>query len=78
MVFTKLLLENALDIQPCNYGGASESLLPKYARCIPVLSSRCKEKCADRVLKRSVYDCGGFGVYVGGGKKIIARCQEWV
>ena len=30
MVFTKLLLENALAIRPCNYGAASEPLLPKH------------------------------------------------
>ena len=40
MVFTKQLLENALAIRPCNYGAASEPLLPEVARCIPVLSSR--------------------------------------
>ena len=44
MVFTKLLLENALSIWPCNYDAASESLLPKVAHCIPVLSSRYVEK----------------------------------
>ena len=53
MVFTKLLLENALTIRPCNYGAASEPLLPKVPRCIPVLSSRYIGKCAARVLKRS-------------------------
>ena len=41
MVFTKLLLENALAIRPSNYEAASEALLPKVARCIPVLTSRC-------------------------------------
>ena len=40
MVFTKLLLENALTIRPCNWEAASEPLLPKVARCIPVLPSR--------------------------------------
>ena len=39
-VLTKLLLENALAIRPCNCGAASEPLLCKVARCIPVLSSR--------------------------------------
>ena len=53
MVFTKLLLENALAIRSFNYGAASEPLLPKVARCIPVLSSRCIGKCTARVLKRS-------------------------
>ena len=53
MVFTKLLLENARSIRPCNYDAASEPLLPKVARCIPVLSSRYIGKCAARVLKRS-------------------------
>ena len=53
MVFTKLLLENALAIRPCNYGAASEPLLPRVARCIPVLSSRYIGMCAARVLKRS-------------------------
>ena len=40
MVFAKLLLENALIIRPCNYEAASEPLLLKVVRCIPVLSSR--------------------------------------
>ena len=53
MVFTKLLLENALAIRPCDYEAASEPLLPKAARCIPVLSSCYVGKCAVRVLKRS-------------------------
>ena len=53
MVFTKLLLENALAIRPCNCEAASEPLLPKVARCIPVLSSRYTGKCAAHVLKRS-------------------------
>ena len=39
MVFTKLLLENSLIIRPYNYEAASQPLLPKVARCIPVLSS---------------------------------------
>ena len=56
MVFTKLLLENALPNRPCNCGAASELLLPKVARCIPVLSSRCMGKCAARVLKRSGFN----------------------
>ena len=46
MVFTKLLLENALPIRPCNCESASEPLLPKVARCIPVLPSRYIRKCA--------------------------------
>ena len=54
MVFTKLLLENALAIQPCNYDAASEPLLPKVARFIPALSSRYVGKCAAGVLKRLV------------------------
>ena len=53
MVFTKLLLENALAIRPCNCEAASEPLLPKVVRCIPVLPSRYIGTCADRVLKRS-------------------------
>ena len=53
MVFTKLLLENALAIRPCNSEAVSEPLLPKIARCIPVLPSRYIGKCAARVLKRS-------------------------
>ena len=40
MVFTKLLLENALAIRPCNCGAASKFFLPKVDYCIPVLSSR--------------------------------------
>ena len=38
MVFIKLLLQNTLAIGPYNYGAASKPLLPKLARCIPVLS----------------------------------------
>ena len=53
MVFTKLLLENASAIRPCNWEAASEPLLPKVARSIPVLPSRYIGKCAARVLKRS-------------------------
>ena len=53
MVFTKLLLGNALGIRPCNCEAASEPLLPKVARCIPVLLSSNIGKCATRVLKRS-------------------------
>ena len=53
MVFTKLLLENALAIRPCSCEAASEQLLPKVARCIPVLPLRHIGKCAVRVLKRS-------------------------
>ena len=53
MVFTELLLENALAIRPCNYGVASEPLLPKVARCIQVILSRYIGKCAACVLKRS-------------------------
>ena len=53
MVFTKLLLENALAIRPSHWEAASEPLLPKVARCIPVLLSRYIGKCAARVFKRS-------------------------
>ena len=53
MLFTKLLLENVLSIQPCNYGAASEPLLPKVARCVPGLSSRYMGQYAASVLKRS-------------------------
>ena len=53
MVFTKLLLENALAIRPSNWEAASEPLLPKVAHCIPVPPLRYIGKCA-RVLKRSV------------------------
>ena len=53
MVFTKVLLENALAIRPCNCEAASEPLLPKVARCMPVNPSRYIGKCAARVLKRS-------------------------
>ena len=53
MVFTKLLLENAFAIRPCNCEAASEPLLPKVARCIPVLPLRYIAKCAARVLKRT-------------------------
>ena len=53
MVFTKLLLGNALAIPLRNYDAASEPLLPEVARCLPVLSSRHIRKCAARVFKRS-------------------------
>ena len=53
MVFTKLLLGNALAIRPCSYEAALEPLLPKVARCMPVLSSRYTGKCVARVSKRS-------------------------
>ena len=53
MVFTKLLLESALVIRLCNCEAASEPLLPKVARCIPVLPSHSIGKCAARVLKSS-------------------------
>ena len=53
MVFTKRLLKNALAVRPCNFEAVLEPLLPKVARCIPVLSSRYIGKCATRVLKRS-------------------------
>ena len=53
MVFTKLLLENALAIRPCNWEAASKPLLPKIAHCIPVLPSRLYRKVRPRVLKRS-------------------------
>ena len=49
----QLLLQNALAVRPCNYEVASEPLLPKAARCIPVLSSRYIRKCAAHVLKGS-------------------------
>ena len=54
MVLTKLLMEDALAIRPCSCGAAPEPLLPKVARCIPVLSSCYMGKCATRVLK--LYD----------------------
>ena len=53
MVFTKLLLQNALAIRPCNYEVASEPLLHKVARCIPVLSSHYIGKSAALALKCS-------------------------
>ena len=34
MVFTQLLLQDPLTIQPYNYEAASEPVLPKVARCI--------------------------------------------
>ena len=52
-VFTKLLLQDTLAVQRYNHEAASEPLLPKVARCIPVLSPRHIGKCAARVLKRS-------------------------
>ena len=41
------------DCTDFNCEAASEPLLPKVARCIPVLPSRHIGKCAARVLKRS-------------------------
>ena len=55
MVFTKLLLENALAIRPCNCEAATEQLLAKLARGMSVLSSRYIGKWVARVLKRSVW-----------------------
>ena len=66
MGFTKLLLENALAIRPCNWEAASEPLLPKVARCIPVLPSRYIGRCAARVLKRSGCTWHQWDNYVGG------------
>ena len=40
MVFTKMLLENALAVRPYNCEAVLEPLLPKVVRCILVLSSR--------------------------------------
>ena len=57
MVFTKLLLENALAIRTHDCEAASKLLLPKVAHCIPVLPSRCIRKCAARILKRSSISC---------------------
>ena len=65
MVFTKLLLENALAIRPCNYGAASKPLFPKVARCVPVLSSCYIGKCAARILKRSAFDQRSLIVLTG-------------
>ena len=59
MVFTKLLLQSTPAIRPYNYEAASEPLLPKVARCIPVLSLRYIGKYAARVLKRSDQSKGG-------------------
>ena len=56
MIFIKLLLENTVAILPYNYEVAPELLLPKFARCIQVLSSHYMGKCAIRVLKRSDID----------------------
>ena len=70
MVFTNLLLENAFAVRPCNcikvklVKVTSEPLLPKVARCIPVLPSRYIGKCAARVLKRSGSTESKFGSFV--------------
>ena len=42
MVFTKLLLENALAVRPCNCEAVLDPLLPKVAGCIPQFSHRAK------------------------------------
>ena len=76
MVFTKLLLENALAIRPCNYGAASESHLPKVARCIPVFSSRYVEKCAAHVLKRSGLESLLINSPIGKGRYINTERQN--
>ena len=49
------MLQNTPAIQSYYYEAASELLLSKVPRCIPVLSLRYIGKCAARVLKRS--DC---------------------
>ena len=72
MVFTKLLLENALAIRPCNCKAASEPLLPKVARCIPVLPSRYIGKCAARILKRSA-EKEDFPAELGDGPDVVAE-----
>ena len=64
MVFTKLLLENALAIRPCNWEAASEPLLPKVALCMPVLPSSYIGKYAARVLKRSELPHSDLGLSV--------------
>ena len=66
MVFTKLFLENALAIRPCTCEAASEPLLSKVARCIPVLLSRYTGKCAAHVLKRSGSTDQSHDQYGGG------------
>ena len=58
MVFKKLLLENALAIRTCSCEAASEPLLPKVARCIPVLPSRYIGKCTARVLREVSFFTG--------------------
>ena len=62
MVFTKLLLENALAIRFCNCEAVSVPLLPKIALCIPVLPSRYIGKCTARVLKRSGLTFGHYAL----------------
>ena len=71
MVFTKLLLENSLAIRPCNWEAASEPLLPKVARCIPILPSRNIGKCAARVLKRFDATFSSYTLCTAGSKTAI-------
>ena len=73
MVFTKLLLENALAIRPCNCEAASEPLLHKVARCIPVLPSRYIGKCADRFLIRPAFYQRITAVYENKSDKLITH-----
>ena len=55
MVFNKMLLDNVLALRPCNCEAAPQPLLPKVARCIPVLSSCYTGERTALVLKRSAW-----------------------
>ena len=45
MVFTKLLLENAIAIRPCNYGAASEQTCPLHTSSLIALYRKVRRPC---------------------------------
>ena len=65
MVLTKQLLENTLGFRLDNDEAVSELHLPKFARCIPVLSLCYMGKRPARVLRRSevTYTFCAFSVH---------------
>ena len=75
----------ALAIRPCNYGAASEPLLPKVARCIPVhWASRCIENSAPPVFWRALLKIhvqnfvSALTFYEGGGNLFRAYKNEMI
>ena len=76
MVFTKLLMENALTIRPCNCKAASEPLLPKVACCIPVLPSRH----IDRKVRRPCFKalCFKYSLELWGERSPCSPMHYWL